>query len=97
MKKFTKIFRDVTQILTLISLFVTVDFGFQFLYNLIPGHDGYAAHGLMQSVFHVFGDHDWTLDKFFSAFEQSAWLTVSLLLLDCSVGLSDRLMSEKDG
>lgn len=96
MKKTMKIARTVTLMTTLISLFVTIDLGFQFAYNLLPERDGYAAHGMMQSVFHIFGDHDWTLEKFFSAFEQSAWFTMSVLILHCTLGIGNGLMNGED-
>ena len=79
--------RIAALILLLLSLFVSIDLGFQFFYNLVPElMDGYASHSVMQGVFHVFGDQGWTLARFYFAFEKAVWVTFALLVVLENVG-----------
>ena len=69
-------------ILFILSLFCTLDLGFNLLYNLIPEHlDGYTIHSTLQGLFGVFGDNSWSLSRFYKAFETSAWITFWLFVL----------------
>ncbi len=70
-------------VLFLISLFCTVDLGFNFLYNLVPEFlDGYTTNSILHGIFQIFGDHSWSLGMFFNAFETSAWISFALLVLN---------------
>ena len=68
-------------ILFILSLFFTLDLGFNLLYNLIPEHlDGYTTHSTLQGLFGVFGDNSWSLSRFYKAFETSTWITCWLFV-----------------
>ena len=68
-------------ILFILSLFCTLDLGFNLLYNLIPEHlDGYTTHSTLQGLFGVFGDNSWSLSRFYKAFETSTWITFWLFV-----------------
>lgn len=70
-------------ILFILSLFCTLDLGFNLLYNLIPEHlDGYTTHSALQGLLGVFGDHSWSLSRFYNAFETSTWITFWLFVLN---------------
>ena len=70
-------------ILFILSLFCTLDLGFNLLYNLIPEHlDGYTTHSALQGLFGVFGDHSWSLSRFYNAFETSTWITFWLFVFN---------------
>lgn len=78
-------------VLLLIALFASFDLGLLLLYNLVPGlADGLAGRSILQAVFHVFGDRDWTLAKFFFAFEKAAWSALFLLLINGGLALWDK-------
>ena len=70
-------------ILFILSLFCTLDLGFNLLYNLIPEHlDGYTTHSTMQGLFGVFGDNSWSLSRFYKTFETSTWITFWLFVFN---------------
>ena len=76
-----KYIRRISLAALLVCLFCAMDLGFNFLYNLMPEVlDGYTSHSLLQSAFEVFGDRNWTRERFFHAFETSAWVTFALLI-----------------
>lgn len=70
----------MSAIIFMIALLISVDLGFNFLYNLIPGHDGITYRSFLQEVFRVFGDNGWTLQIFYSAFEKSVWITFIIMV-----------------
>ena len=60
--KTLKLILLILLILFILSLFCTLDLGFNLLYNLIPEHlDGYTTHSTLQGLFGVFGDNSWSL------------------------------------
>ena len=79
-----KTIRKVAVVLFLLSLFCTVDLGLNFLFNTEPGiHDGsYGVHSLLHAVFGIFGDSGWSFDRFFAAFNNAAWITYALLVVN---------------
>ncbi len=79
MKKI-RIFKMITTVLFMISLFCTIDLGLNLLYNTQPLlHDGLANRSILHAVFGIFGDSLWSFDRFFEAFKISAWITFALL------------------
>lgn len=76
--------RIAAGVLLLISLFCTVDLGLNVLYNTMPGiHDGsYAVHSVLHTMFRIFGDSLWSFDRFFGAFQRSAWISYGLLVVN---------------
>lgn len=75
--------RVVVLVLFLISLFVSIDLGLNFLYNLVTEHlDGFTSHSILQGLFGILGDRDWTLPRFFDMFETSLWISFGLLVLN---------------
>lgn len=71
----------ISILLLILSLFCTLDLGFNLLYNLIPEHlDGYTTHSTLQGLFGIFGDHSWSLSRFYKAFETSTWITFWLFV-----------------
>lgn len=70
-------------ILFLKSLFVSIDLGMNFLYNLVPEFlDGYTSHSILQGLFGIFGDRNWTLARFYEMFERSLWVSYILLAIN---------------
>ncbi len=65
--------------LFLIMVCVSIDFGFNFLWALVPeSNDGIGLHAL----FNVFGDNGWSLSRYLSAFQRSIWITFALLIVN---------------
>ena len=79
-------------VLLLISLFCTVDLGLNVLYNAMPGiHDGsYAVHSVLHTLFRIFGDSLWSFDRFFAAFERSAWISYGLFVVNAVLHFQER-------
>lgn len=73
--------RTISLIILLVSLFASIDLGFNFLYNLVPEHlDGYTSHSTLHGLFGILGDHGWSLSKFYNMFEKSVWFTYLMVL-----------------
>lgn len=69
----------VFMVLFIISLFVSIDFGFNFLWALIPDiNDGITV----RTFINFFGDRLWSYERFLKAFEISTWLTFGLLIVN---------------
>lgn len=65
--------------LFIISLFASIDFGFNFLWALTPDiNDGIAV----RTLFNFFGDRLWSYERFLKAFEISTWITFGLLMVN---------------
>ena len=65
--------------LFIISLFVSIDLGFNFLWALIPDtNDGITV----RTFINFFGDSLWSYEQFLKAFEISAWITFGLLIVN---------------
>ena len=74
-----KIIKIVFMVLFIISLFVSIDLGFNFLWALIPDiNDGITVH----TFINFFGDSLWSYERFLKAFEISAWITFGLLIVN---------------
>lgn len=84
--------RIISLVLLLISVFVSVDLGLNFSYNLLHEyHDGLQVNSLLQFFFGIFGDSLWTMERFFDAFQTSLWISfvvfvenIILAIVDCS-------------
>lgn len=64
----------ITLVLLILSLFITIDLGLNFLYNLIPEFlDGYTTYSILHAIFGIFGDSNWSLGRYFFAFEKALW------------------------
>ncbi len=86
--KRTETIRIITAVMLIISLFCTVDLGMNFCYNLYPqAHDGYTVNSILHGVFCIFGDNGWTLDKFYTAFQTSAWLSFIIASANLLIGI----------
>ena len=73
--------RIVSLIGLVIAVFVSIDLGLNLLYNLIPEFlDGHTSHSILQGIFGIFGDSNWTLGRFYNAFETSLWISFVLFL-----------------
>ena len=84
----------ISLIALVVSLFVSIDLGLNFLYNLVPEFlDGHTSYSTLQGLFGIFGDHGWTMEKFFGAFETSLW--ISFLLFAENTGLVIRSVLKK--
>ncbi len=79
-----KLIKRVSILAFLISLFCTIDLGLNFLYNTETHlHDGsFKTCSILQILFNIFGDSNWTFERFFYAFEISVWLTFIFLMLN---------------
>ena len=66
-------------VLFIISLFVSIDLGFNFLWALIPDiNDGITV----RTFINFFGDRLWSYERFLKAFEISTWITLGLLIVN---------------
>ena len=75
--------RLATLVLLLLMVFVSMDFGFNFLWALVPeANDGIGNFSILHKVFGVFGDHSWSLGRYLRAFQISAVLTFILLVFN---------------
>ena len=69
----------VFMVLFMISLFVSIDLGFNFLWALIPDiNDGITV----RTFINFFGDRLWSYERFLKAFEISTWITSGLLIVN---------------
>lgn len=74
-----KIIKIVFMVLFIISLFVSIDLGFNFLWALIPDiNDGITV----RTFINFFGDRLWSYERFLKAFEISTWITFGLLMVN---------------
>lgn len=74
-------------ILFVLSLAMSIDFGFNFLWALIPG----ANDGLTVRTFiNFFGDRLWSYERFLRAFEISTWITFVLLVINAVLFLKKK-------
>ena len=74
-----KIIKIVFMVLFIISLFVSIDLGFNFLWALIPDiNDGITV----RTFINFFGDSLWSYERFLKAFEISTWITFGLLIVN---------------
>ncbi len=71
--------RITSLVLLLISVFVSVDLGLNFSYNLLHEyHDGLQINSLLHFFFGIFGDSLWSMERFFNAFETSLWISFAV-------------------
>ncbi len=76
-----KKFRIISLIALIIAIFVSIDLGLNLLYNFIPEYlDGYTSHSILQGMFGIFGDKNWTLGRFYNNFETSVWVSFALFV-----------------
>ena len=69
----------VFMVLFLVSLFVSIDLGFNFLWALVPDiNDGITV----RTFINIFGDRLWSYERFLKAFEISTWITFGLLIVN---------------
>lgn len=82
--------RIVSLILLAISVFISIDLGFNLLYNLIPEFlDGYTSHSILQGTFGIFGDNGWTLRRFYNYFERSVWMSFAVFIENIVLTIMD--------
>lgn len=78
--------RPIALILLLAALFVSIDFGLNFLWSMVPeANDGLGNFSILHRLFGVFGNH-WSHTEFLTAFQNSVWASFVLLLVN--VGLA---------
>lgn len=71
--------RILFMVLFLLSLLMSIDFGFNFLWALIPEmNDGLTV----RTFINFFGDRLWSYERFLKAFEISTWITFVLLAIN---------------
>ena len=81
----------VFMVLFIISLFVSIDLGFNFLWALIPDiNDGITVRTLIN----FFGDRLWSYERFLKAFEISTWITFGLLIVNVVLSFKRIKVSE---
>lgn len=63
----------------IITVFVSLDLGFNLAYNLFwEHHDGLTVNSILHGLFGIFGDSIWSVERFFNAFKISAWITFAV-------------------
>ena len=78
--------RIIILILFLIMGFVSIDFGFNFLWALVPEvNDGIGNFSILHGLFGVFGDHSWSYSRYLSVFQGSVWITFVLLSINVAL------------
>lgn len=82
--------RIASLVLLLISVFVSVDLGLNFFYNLLfEFHDGLQINSLLHFFFRIFGDSLWSMERFFDAFETSLWISFVVLAENVVLAIVD--------
>lgn len=78
--------RLIALVLLLVAVFVSIDFGLNFLWSMVPeANDGLGNFSILHGLFGVFGNH-WSHTEFLTAFQNSVWIAFVLLLVN--VGLA---------
>lgn len=78
--------RILALVLLLVMTFVSIDFGLNFLWSMVPeANDGIGSFSILHDLFGVFGDH-WSHIEFLTAFQRAVWAAFVLLLVN--VGLA---------
>ena len=68
--------RIVSLIILGIAVFISVDLGLNLLYCLVPEFsDGYVSNSILQRLFGIFTDSNWSIPKFYKYFETSVWIS----------------------
>lgn len=82
--------RIISLIALVIAVFVSIDLGFNLLYNFIPEYlDGYTSHSILQGTLGIFGDSNWTLGRFYNAFERSVWISFVISIVNIFLTIID--------
>ena len=87
-----KSIRAITLILLLIMVFVSLDFGLNFLWSLVPeaNNDGMGNFSILHGLFRVFGDHSWSYSRYLNAFQSSVWTTFVLLIVNAALAFWEK-------
>lgn len=79
--------RLIALVLFLVTVFVSIDFGLNFLWSMVPeANDGLGNFSILHSLFGVFGNH-WSHIEFLTAFQRSVWTAFVLLLVNVGLAL----------
>ena len=90
-----KSIRIIALILLLLMLFVSIDFGLNFLWSLVPeANDGIGNFSILHGLFGVFGNH-WSHIEFLTAFQNSGWCCFLLLLVNVGLGIWEKKRSRQ--
>ena len=85
--KIMKIIKTVFIVLFIISLIISIDLGFNFLWALVPGaNDGITV----RTFINFFGDSLWSHERFLKVFEISTWVTLGLLTVNAVLSFVGR-------
>lgn len=76
--------------LLLAAVFVSIDFGLNFLWSMVPeANDGIGNFSILHGMFGVFGNH-WSHIEFLTAFQRSVWTAFVLLLVNVGLAFSQK-------
>lgn len=79
--------RLIALVLFLVTVFVSIDFGLNFLWSMVPeANDGLGNFSILHGLFGVFGNH-WSHTEFLTAFQNSVWASFVLLLVNVGLGV----------
>ena len=57
--------RVITLVLFLLMVFISIDFGLNFMWSLVPeANDGIGNFSILHRVFGVFGDYSWSYSRY---------------------------------
>lgn len=78
--------RLIALVLLLVMVFISIDFGLNFLWSMVPeANDGIGSFSILHDLFGVFGNH-WSHTEFLTAFQNSVWVSFVLLLVNVGLG-----------
>ena len=76
--------------LLLAAVFVSIDFGLNFLWSMVPeANDGIGNFSILHGMFGIFGNH-WSHIEFLTAFQRSVWTAFVLLLVNVGLAFSQK-------
>lgn len=82
--------RIIALVLLLAAVFVSIDFGLNFLWSMVPeANDGIGNFSILHGLFGVFGNH-WSHIEFLTAFQNSVWIAFVLLLVNVGLGVWEK-------
>ncbi len=92
--KHMKTIRISALVLFLISLFASVDLGFNFLKATVPAlNDGIGSFSMLHSLY--FGDSGWSLAGYLRAFETSVWICFFLFVINIFLFAIPNIMKKR--
>ncbi len=83
-----KILKIISLLILMLSVFVSIDLGINFMGSLVPEtQDGIAFNSILQSTFGLLEGSLMTREDFFNAFQISLWITFTVFVENVVLGI----------